>query len=301
MLSIRTWVLFQLLFSVSVWAGIPLDIVFDIDQTIVTLIHEGVNGDLLADPRNPQQNTVTVSFNRPELDGNNKPVVDSKGQKVFHKATERYRYYEGLTDLMKELKRLQDSGMIRVSFFSGGTAERNSALLDSIKLKDGTSLKSLAGTRIYGRDRMLVTGLGPEHRVRERFKKDLQIINPNLEDVILVDDIKEFVPSSQKEHLLWIGEDFPYPERARDSPVTFNEDLLFREKNKYQWISSKLREAIARRLKEKTPLSKIISEMTLGGERTPFTPGEEKLYFATPHAHCSSQMMKHLLKDLRAP
>ncbi len=242
--------LFSLLISLSVQAGIPLDIVFDIDLTIVTLINDRPGGDLLADPANPTKNVVRSHHS--ELD-------------------ESYRVFDGVTDLMEKLRREQSAGRIRVSFFSGGTEARNEALLRSIKLKDGSSLWDLAPGRVLGRSSMTPTGLGPSARIRDRFKKDLTKINPDLSDVILSDDIQEFVPDSQRGNLHWIGEDFPFPDRMRSPPATVDPVLLSSEKNKYQWISSQLDEALAQRFSTGKPLSSIIQELTANHSITPFT------------------------------
>lgn len=239
------------LFTFSAFAGVPVDVVFDIDLTIVANIPAS-GKDPLRDPADPRRGTVDIQF------------VDEGAAKA-----ERYRVFDGMTDLMEKLKA---DPRVRVSFFSGGTEARNESLLREIKLPDGTSLWDLAQGRVYGRNSMTATGKGPLHRIRDRFKKDLTRINPDLSDVIIVDDIKEFVPESQAGHMLWIGEDFPYPERHHVlTPVT--PDLLARERNKYQWISSKLELAIAERFRTGRPLSAIIQEFTAGRTITPFSRG----------------------------
>lgn len=274
------------LFLSSGHASVPLDVVFDIDQTIVTLIHAGPGGDYLADPLNPHKGTITISHTDAP-----KP--------------ERYRVYDGLTELMQRLKTLQDEGKIRVSFFSGGTHVRNSTLLENIVLPDGSNLKQLAGERVFSREHMTPTGKGS--RIREKFKKDLTKVNPDLTDVILIDDIKEFVPETQLAHVLWLDEAFPYPERYRNSapPIPTPEEM-FREKNKFQWISSYLLDAIDLRFKIQKPLSTLIDEKTSGRKKTPFTQGEEFHFqrgqeFLKTAAGCSSQDIYRSLQLLHAP
>ena len=244
---------FILLFlvSISALAGVPVDIVFDIDLTIVANIPAS-GKDPLADPRNPLHGTVDIQFPK---DG----AV----------ASERYRVFEGVRELMEKLRA---DPRVRVSFFSGGSEARNEALLRSIKLPDGSSLWDLAGGRVYGRSSMSATGKGSMFRIRDRFKKDLTRINPDISDVIIVDDIKEFVPPSQSGHVLWIGEDFPFPERHHlTRPVT--PELLARERDKYRWISSNLELAISERFRTGRPLSSLIGEFTANQTITPFTRG----------------------------
>lgn len=240
------YVLFLLL-TFPALAGIPVDVVFDIDLTIVALVKDGPGGDLLADPADPTKNVVPVLFE-------NEGAVHS----------ERYRVFEGVTELMEKLRK---DPRVRVSFFSGGNEPRNEALLRKILLPDGTSLWELAGGRVLGRNSMTATGVALPARIRERFKKDLQKINPVLNDVIIVDDIQEFVPASQRGHLLWLGEDFPFPDRTNTPPATVDPELLAREKYKFQWISEKLGTALEERFRSGRPLSGLIQEIT----ETPFT------------------------------
>ncbi|MES2525465.1 MAG: hypothetical protein V4598_00195 [Bdellovibrionota bacterium] len=236
----KTFLLFLLL-SVSAHAELPVDIVFDIDLTIVSLINDRPGGDLLADPSDPTRNTVRIHHG--EID-------------------ETYRVFEGMTELMEKLELEQKAGRVRVSFFSGGTEARNEALLKSIKLKNGTSLWDLAPGRVLGRSSMTPTGLKPPARIREQFKKDLTRINPDLSDVIIIDDIKEFVPESQRGNLLWIGEEFPFPDRTPFPPASVDPELLAREKYKFRWISGQIDRALSQRFTTGGALSSIIQNMS---------------------------------------
>lgn len=254
--------LLVILFFTSHVFAFPVDIVFDIDLTIVSTLYDEEGTDLLRDPSDPKRGTFDITFNSPELSG-----------KIV---TETYRRYDGVTDLMQELKRLQKEGLVRISFFSGGHEARNKALLKNIKLHDGSSLYDLATPeRIFSRTEMMATGLQPPARIRERFKKDLRIVNPNLEDVVLIDDIKEFVPDSQKGNMFWIDEKFPYRDRIYGNLPVPDAELLYRERNKFDWISNYLFEALERRKKGDKSFSKIIQEMTDNGRITPFSPSED--------------------------
>lgn len=225
-----------------------VDIVYDIDQTIATMVHEGPGGDWLADPKNPTKNVYEVSFDRIEVDDMNRPLVPKQVTRV----TERYRVYDGFVEQMEKWRSDIKAGKIRISFFSGGFVERNRALLEAIKLSDGTSVRDVVSeANIYGRESMVATGVGPEGRVRERFKKDLRLINPDLRNVILVDDIPNFVPNAQLEHVLWLDEDFPYPERRGTGPMVVpSEARIQQERTKFKKISSLLEEALEQHQRE---------------------------------------------------
>ena len=245
-----------LLIPMMALAELPLDVVFDIDLTIVTRVDDGPHGDMLADPTDPRRGTVDINFLEPEYDRQNRPL----GNRTTPR-NERYRIYDGMTDLMEKLKVLQQEGKVRVTFFSGGPEARNEALLRTIKMRDGSSLWDLASGRVHGRTALTPTGVPSRMRIRDRFKKDLTRVNPDLNDVIIIDDIKEFVPVDQRENLLWIGEEFPYPERVHHPPSVIDPEGLEREKTKFQWISRELEMAINRRIETGRPLKSIIQEV----------------------------------------
>ena len=294
---IRAFLRFSvLLISISAHAGVPLDIVFDIDQTIATLVHEGPSGDLLADPTDPLRGTVQISFDKPEYDSINRPLLNPNGTAITHPMTERYRVYDGFLDLMEKLRKLQEAGQVRVSFFSGGTPQRNKVLLSALKLSDGKSVlemvtESSSSPRVYSREQMTYTGLA-EGRVRDRFKKDLRLVNPNLEDVILIDDIQNFALGDQKLQTIWLGEDFPYPEKVNNPPLPkdLNPRLLEIERTKYDWLSERLLQFIDKRFSSGIPLSKIVQESNVYGHPSPFS-----------HRRCSPKDVFSILNQLVGP
>lgn len=264
--------LFLILFFITqAFAGLPVDIVFDLDQTIGTLVHEGPYGDLLADPLNPKKGIVSITFENAHL--------DSLGKQTTKLITEEYRIYDGVSELLTELKRHQLEGRVRVSFFSAGSAERNQALLKKLVLSDGTTASQLAGPRIYDRTHLFETKASEDARYRERFKKDLTVVNKNLEDVIIIDDIKTYVPAHQEKHLLWIGEDFPYPEKLGNRPPFKPSELILqRERNKYKWITNHIMNALDKRFKEGIPMYMTLAETTKNGTITPFSSNQESAF-----------------------
>lgn len=247
------------------WATMPMDIVFDIDQTIATLIHEGSNGDLLA----PSGKIANVNY---WMEKQNALGEISKTQ-----IRENYRVYDGLSELLQDLKIKQQEGLIRISFYSGGNLSRNISILEKITLADGTQAKDLA-FKILGREEMVPTGLDTNARIRERFKKELTKINPNLDDVIIIDDIKDFVPANETGHVLWLDEKFPYPERITNFTGPLDKEILKREREKMKWIADHLISSIEERIQTGVPLSQIMNKKTQNGFLTPFSKGEEKSY-----------------------
>jgi hypothetical protein len=238
--------LLLLIFSFPALAGLPVDLVVDIDLTIAALVPDKPNADLLG---GPPENLITVR-------------------------DERYRVFQGVRDRFAHwVKEKQAAGLVRLHFFSGGTEVRNEALLRAIKLQDGTSLWDLCEGRSHGRSALTPTGLGPPHHIRDRFKKDLRTINPDISDVILVDDIKEFAPDSQRDHVLWIGEDFPFPDRFHEGaiPSLVPPQVKERELKKYDWIVNQLDRALNERVSSGRSMALILPEITQHQSLTPFT------------------------------
>lgn len=240
-----------ILFSSFTWAKLPMDIVFDIDQTLVTMIHDGPDGDILRDKDTPSKNTVSIEFNK-------------NGETV----SQRYRVYEGLEAFFDKLQARVKSGEVRISFFSGGENPRNLALLQEIKLSDGSSLRELSQGRVFGAESLTKTDAPESSRYREKFKKDLTRINPDLSDLVLVDDIIDFVPEYQRAHVLWPGEEFPYPERA-NANASLTPELIEAENNKYRWIESQLMPAIEARLNGEASLAEVLTKNVQG--KTPLS------------------------------
>lgn len=232
-------------------AELPMDVVFDLDQTLATLIHEEPSGDWLARSPNSSDGLVTINYQ------------DDSPQ------TSKYRVYEGVPELLQKLKELQSKGIVRVSFFSGGKRSRNMALLEAIKLPDGTSARELAmpsdsPTRIFNGEHLVRTNAPEKNWFRDKYKKDLTLINSELDDVIIIDDIKDFVPEEQKRNVLWIDDSFPYPERSREVLSDPPLHLIEAERKKFQWISEKLLGSIELRMTKGIPLSQAVQENTLG-------------------------------------
>jgi hypothetical protein len=278
----------------SALATLPIDIVFDIDQTILTRVHRGPMGDLLADPNDPAKGILSVNYTDQVLDAQNNLVFDSKGMAVIAKNHEQYRIFDGLVALMEKLKVEHALGHVRVSFFSGGSVVRNKAILSAIKLGDGSSLSDLAGPRILGRPSLVATG--GEGRFSERYKKDLSVINSNLDDVVLIDDVKGFATESQVGNILWTDDRFPYPERSRHIEV-LTPELLSSERNKIYWLTNVLEEAIQKRLKGTQSFSTIVQSITRHDQITPFSPYQNRR-IVRGKTSCETSHVANILSEL---
>ena len=273
-------VLFMFVTSSSAMAE-GTDVVFDIDQTIATLIHDGPGGDLIGDSMDPatrERTRVTITYQRPRYDARNRPLLDEAGRPITETVTESYRIYEGVGETLQQLKSRGDT---RLSFFSGGSPARNEALLRAIELPDETSAWAAAEGRAFSREDMTYTGAPDDARVRDRFKKDLERTCRDLRRCLLVDDIRDFVPESQRALVLNLDEAFRYPERIRGGARASLDEMgaiLLRERHKFAWIGPVLNEALDRAQAQGLPLSQIVDEMTQGRSITPITDSRPGIF-----------------------
>lgn len=95
----------------------------------------------------------------------------------------------------------------KISFFSGGDKKRNESVLKKLRLTDGRTLYEIA-TNIHSKSDLVVKSkMG---KFSERYKKDLGRLGYDLKNTILIDDILNFVPVSQKDNILWLGRSYEY-------------------------------------------------------------------------------------------
>lgn len=112
-----------------------------------------------------------------------------------------YRYSDRAGELIEHLHKRGD---VKVSFFSGGEKTRNLELLKKLKLPSGKSADEIAH-KILNADDMTRVSNDDTLKFSERFKKDLRKISPDLDRVVLLDDVKNFVLPGQEKNLLWTG------------------------------------------------------------------------------------------------
>lgn len=209
-------------------------VVFDVDQTLAYKIHGDVGGP--GDPLHGRAGRVLeVNYLKPEILPDGTPALNPDGSRKMTAMAEKYRLYDGVAEFLEKLRSEHD---VKVSFFSGASSARTTALLAALKMADGSSALDHA-YRVKGEaDLVRVRETG---RYREMFRKDLGKISEDLENVIMVDDI-EFVLDSQRRNLLHIGEEFPYQERKLNVAIT--EELLEREAGRFKLAAARVMQVL---------------------------------------------------------
>ena len=233
--------------------GIQQDIVFDFDQTAGYIIHGKVGGS--GDPLHEHSGSVLeATYERPEINKDGSPAVNADGTRKTNLITERFRLYDGFVELLQELKKQKH---VRVSFFSAGSAIRLQTFLAKMRLPDGRFANEIAYRTLGESD---LTRVGNAGRFREMFRKDLRKISPDLENVILLDDV-DFALDTQKRNLLLFIEDFPYPERRLNTVIT--KELILKESGKIREASRLILEILERSAIHNDSLLQALSQINL--------------------------------------
>lgn len=148
---------------------------------------------------------------KPEQSG--RRIVEIEGKKYF--------IHDGVEEFVENLLRHES---VKISFFSGGGVDRNHALLASVKLSDGRSLKDIAYKILNREDLTPVLNVPQSEKFYKRYKKDLSKISPDLEQLIMIDDTQHFVLNSkQEEHVVYLGKTFEHFETFKEAAAAAGE------------------------------------------------------------------------------
>lgn len=124
--------------------------------------------------------------------------------RVYWSEGKAYRLQDYVEEVMQALSK---NPRVKISFMSGGVHERNVTLLKQVKLPDGRSLYDLA-YRVLAFDDL--TDLYPEvpqvqMKFTEKYKKNIEKISKDINQVIIVEDVKDFVLPHQRNSVLHLG------------------------------------------------------------------------------------------------
>jgi hypothetical protein len=162
-----------LLCGLRAFAAPPLDIIFDIDWTLVYILP-----------------------GEPEL----------KDPSTFSLGDKWYRYSD---DAGKTLARALAIPGARVSFFSGGDEARNLELLNRLKLPDGRSAREIA-FKILSVEDLTPVSTDRTLKFAQRYRKDISRVAPDLQRAVLIDDVRDFSVAGQERNMLWLGNTYEY-------------------------------------------------------------------------------------------
>lgn len=162
---------------------------------------------------------------------------------IFQFENEYYRLSPGT---IVALRKLHTTPGIRVSFNSGGTPQRNVALLEFIYSQiNANSLNATYEPHMVLDKQDLVANPDalPTDPFAVRFKKTLLSINPDLKKIILIDDIKNFLLHGQEANMLWTGTTFEdllsYAEAVQKMGLAKPEDRKYFPNNEVEYLKER--------------------------------------------------------------
>lgn len=141
----------------------------------------------------------------------------SAGQRLVQVAGKDYFVNHGVESLIEKLSQNPE---IKISFFSGGSRERNHELLKKIKLKNGKTLFEVAYKILNFEDLTEMPGTSEHSRFVDRYKKDLSKVTDQIDRIIMFDDTSGFAlpgKARQQEQVFFLGEAYLSFEHFEDT------------------------------------------------------------------------------------
>lgn len=148
-----------------------------------------------------------------------------------------YRFSEHTFELLIALHR---QPQVKISFFSGGADARNKYVVGLIyqRIHSTVGHTHFQPTRVLSKEDLSVISTDTHLKFSERYKKDLSRFF-DLKSVVLVDDIKNFVPISQEKNQLWIGKTYIDRPLLHLTNLEKAEDKKYSAPNEQEWLRNK--------------------------------------------------------------
>lgn len=163
------------------------------------------------------------------------------GKNIISVEGELYRLHEGAKELLEQLFRTPG---VKVSFFSGGSRERNFQLLSQLKLFDGNENAYSRAYKVLSKDDLTRLESVPETaRFSEKFKKDISKISKDLDNIIIIEDNPFFaINKEQSKSFLFLGQTYKYFESFEESQLAMKnlknpteQELKYYPRNWIEW------------------------------------------------------------------
>ncbi|MBC7421192.1 MAG: hypothetical protein H7328_10735 [Bdellovibrio sp.] len=179
-------------------AAEPIDVVFDLDWTLIYPTNENM---ALAVPKN----TFKI--------GNNL-----------------FRLTDHAVEILLELHQQPD---VRISFFSGGARERNTAVVKIIY--DLMNKPEYRPHKILSFEDLTVISTDKDLKFAQRNKKDIGKFF-NLQRAMLVDDIEDFILPGQEQNEKWLGKTYNDRPKFELQSLEETKDAAYSAPNFNEWL-----------------------------------------------------------------
>ncbi|WP_127716209.1 NIF family HAD-type phosphatase [Halobacteriovorax sp. HLS] len=145
----------------------PVDIVFDLDWTLIKQLKRGEN---------------------------------LEGENIIHYQDEVYRLNDGAIELLEYLSSRPD---VRISYYSGGQSARNIEVLKQINILKSNAY--ILAYKVLSREDLEVISTDESLAFTDRFKKNLKLVNSDLSSLVHIDDDIRFASNeTQSRNFLWL-------------------------------------------------------------------------------------------------
>ncbi len=190
-----------LLVAAKAFAYPPIDIVFDLDWTII----------------NPTTEAMAEAV--PE----NTIRIDEK----------LYRFSDHTFEVLSSLHQIPD---VRISYFSGGAAERNHTVIKAIYEKINLLYpnNNFKFNKILSATNLTQVSADLDLKFSQRYKKDLSA-HFDLNNAVLVDDIQKFILPGQEKNMLWLGKTYNDRPLYQLAPLEEPADTAYSAPNEIEW------------------------------------------------------------------
>lgn len=169
---------------------------------------------------------------------------------------------------------------VRISFYSGGPIERNLYVLKKLRAFESSSFYDIAH-RVLSFHQL--ASVNPQGRwFSERYKKDLRLVNSDLNRVVLVDDIDSFAMNGQNTNVLSIGE---RPENLTDT-AALNREYEKRVIRVFQILNR----ALVASENDPSIFAKKVNEFENEKTNEAWTVEAKQLLSDWQHQHCSKPL-----------
>jgi hypothetical protein len=146
---------------------------------------------------------------------------------------ESYKFSDGTAEIIEYLSQIPG---VKISFFSGGPAERNKKVLQGLILPSGQSALDIAHKVLSKDDLDRRAGVPDTSNFSLRFRKNPAKISNEVRNVIIVEDSPQFVDSIHLDSVVWTGNPFEYVDRKEliNSPE-LRARSIYLPKNLLEW------------------------------------------------------------------
>ena len=183
-------------------------------------------------------------------------------EKVFRYGDETFILSDDALEVLDKLAARDD---VRISFYTGGGAER-SELFGKIKLPSGKKIEDATYKSLSFDDLKKIPGIPEDAKFFTRFKKDLAANFPNIENTLIIDD-QNSVPENQIKSLVFLEETYnwyPSLEASKRGRLDPTNDVKFRiERGKIKKAYNFVVEQLDSANKEGKSLHQVYRKFTL--------------------------------------